>query len=294
MGVLRIFIARIPPVIGYKVADLMGDIGYYIAPRSRRAAISNMRHIMRGASRKEVMRAARAVLRNVMRNYYDLSRAPDLSDEALDARVEFDHEGWQRVLEIQAQGKGVLLVSAHFGSFDIVSQVLDRRNANLAVLVAQVKPAWLSDWITEIRRARKLQMLMVDTEEKEGSDGMNMAALLQGMRQLKSGGVLGVMADRNTESTGMPIRFYGHKTIVATGAAKLALRTKSPVVTGLCRRLPGNRFSISFGEPIIPQGSANNEDDLKALLTEIFGLFEKHFTPSPEQWVLLQPVWPRR
>jgi KDO2-lipid IV(A) lauroyltransferase len=293
MGVLRVLIARIPPAIGYKVADFAGNITYYIAPRSRQAAISNLRHIMRGASRKDVMTAVRKVFHNVMRNYYDLCRAPDMSDDELETRVVFDREGWKRVLELQSQKKGVLLVGAHFGSFDMISQVIHRRGVDLAVLIAQVKPAWLSDWITGMRAARGLQLLMVDTEEREGSEGTNMSALLEGMRQLRSGGVLGVVVDRNTEETGVVIPFFGHKTRVAAGAAKMALRTRAHVVLGLCRRLPGNRFSVTFGEPIAPQGSAGNEDDVRALLTEIFSRLEKHFRLSPEQWVLLQPVWPK-
>jgi KDO2-lipid IV(A) lauroyltransferase len=293
MGVLRAFIARIPPPIGYKLADLIGDLTYHVAARSRRAAISNLRHIMRGASRREIEKAARGVFHNVMRNYYDLCRAPDMSDQEVEERVQFDHVGWKRVVELHRQKKGVLLVGAHFGSFDMISQVIHQRDIDLLVLIAQVKPAWLSDWITGMRAARGLPMVMVDTEEREGAEGTNKIALLDAMRQLRSGGVLCVIVDRNTEETGAVIPFFGYKTRVATGAAKMALRTRAHVIVGLCRRLPGNRFSVTFGEPIAPKGSASNEEDVKALLTEIFSRLEAHFRLSPEQWVLLQPVWPK-
>ena len=294
MGVLRVLIARIPPPIGYKLADLVGELAYRVAPRSRRAATSNLRHVMRGASPKKVDRAVRGVFHNVMRNYYDLCRAPDMSDEELNSRIVFDQVGWQGVLDLQKAGKGLLLVGAHFGSFDMITHVIDRRGVDVTALIAQVKPAWLSDWITNMRGARGLKMLVVDTEEKEGSEGTNMAALLGGMRQLRSGGVLGVLADRNTEGTGVRISFFGQETFVASGAAKMALRARAHVVVALCRRLPGNRFGVTFSEPIPPTGSASNEADLKAFLTQIFSRFERHFRRNPEQWVLLQPVWPRR
>jgi lauroyl/myristoyl acyltransferase len=293
MGVLRVLLGRIPPAIGYWLADLAGRLAYMVAPRSRRAATSNLRHVMRGASRAEIKRAVRGVFRNVMRNYYDLCRAPDMSDEEIEKRVVFDYEGWQGVLDLQRERKGVLLVGAHFGSFDMIGQVIHRRGVDLAVLIAQVKPAWLSNWITGMRGVRGLPLLIVDTEEGEGSEGMNRAALLDGMRQLRGGGVLGVVADRNTEETGVTIRFFGHPTRVATGAAKIALRSRAHVVVSLCRRLPGNKFSVTFSTPIPPSGSAANDEDVKALLSDIFSRFERHFSQNPEQWVLLQPVWPR-
>ncbi|HYP41020.1 MAG TPA: hypothetical protein VEX13_11730, partial [Chloroflexia bacterium] len=46
MGVLRVFIGRIPPLIGNPIADRFGDLAYRIAPRSRRVVISNMRHVL--------------------------------------------------------------------------------------------------------------------------------------------------------------------------------------------------------------------------------------------------------
>ena len=66
---------------------------------------------------------------------------------------------------------------------------------------------------------------MVD--EEEGS-GVNLGALKQSINLLKSGGVLGVVADRNLEQRGVKIKFFGHDTIVAAGVAKIALRTRVP------------------------------------------------------------------
>src|SRR5215210_6708167 len=87
MGVLRIFVGRIPPFAGNFVADRFGDVAYRFAGKSRRAAISNMRHIMKGADKKDLKRAVHWVFRNVMRNYYDLCRAPDMTDAEIDRTV---------------------------------------------------------------------------------------------------------------------------------------------------------------------------------------------------------------
>ena len=293
MGVLRVFIARVPRPIGNWVADRIGDVVYHVAVRSRRASASNLRHVMPHASKREVMRAVHGVFHNVMRNYFDLCRAPDMSDEEIDERTTFDEEGWRRVVEAHRQGRGIILVSAHFGSFDMTTQVISRRGLPLNVLIAQVKPAWLSDFISELRGARGLNLLQVQAEAEEGNS-LNLGALKRSMEILRKGGVLGVLADRNMEQKGAVIRFFGYPTVVASGVAKMALRTRSVVFVGLCERLPKGRYSVTFSDIIEPQGSASNDQDVAALLTEIFSNFEPYIRRKPEQWVLLQPVWPVR
>jgi lauroyl/myristoyl acyltransferase len=292
MGVLRVFIARIPPAIGNPLADRAGDIVYRYAKKSRRYANANVRQVLGPrASRQEVRRVVHGVFRNVMRNYYDLCRAPDMRDEEIDRVVDFDEQGWKRVLALHEQKRGVILVTAHFGSFDMMTQVITRRGLPLAALIARVKPAWLSDFVTSLRGARGIDMLMVGEEE---AGALNLGALKRCVQILRGGGTVGMIADRNLEAQGVPIRFFGRETLVAAGVAKMAIRTRSVIVPTFCYRLPGNRYSLTFEDPIEPPPSGSDEA-VKGLLTAIFVRMEYHIRRKPEQWVLLQPVWkPRR
>lgn len=288
---IRPFIARIPPGLGHPIAAVMGEVVYWVARKSRRAAINNISHVMGPVPRRTLKKTVRHVFHNMMRNYYELCRAPDLSDATVDQMIDFDEEGWQRIKALHDSGRGVLLASAHFGSFDMVTQVLARHGLEITVLVAQISPAWLSDFISDLRADRGVELLLVDQEG--GKQGVNLSVLKESIKLLRNSGVLGVVVDRNQEQKGVKITFFGQDTIVATGIAKMALRTQSPIVLGIARRLNTYRFSLTFDEPIEPVGSASNEEDVKALMTEIFAHVEHHISQNPEQWVLLQPVWPR-
>ena len=289
MKLARLFVARIPPSVGHPVAAMLGELIYRLARRSRRAAISNLGHAMGPISRRALKKAVRHMFHNVMRNYYELCRAPTMTDADVDRMIDFDERGWQRIVDIHNSGRGVLMVSAHYGSFDMVTQVVARHGFPVTALVAQVKPAWLSDFITDLRAARGLSLLMVDEEE---GGGVNLSALKQSINILRNKGLLGAVVDRNMEQKGVTIKFFGHDTVVAAGVAKMALRTGAPIVLGIARRLDNYRFSLTFDEPIEPVGSASNEEDVWALLTQVFARLEYHISQNPEQWVLLQPVWP--
>lgn len=288
----RITIGHLPPVVGYFVADRLGDVAYWVARRSRRAAISNLRHVMGRVSRRELRHRVRWIFRNIARNYYDLARAIDMPDEDIDRVTDFDDVGWARMVELHRQGRSVILAGSHFGAFDMMTQVLSRRGLPISFLVIQFKPAWVSDFITRLRAARGLSLILVEVE-KEAGGMLNLGALKQSVSRLRGGEVLGVVSDRNMEQQGATIPFFGYDTVVATGVAKMALRTRSAVVVGSCHRTPNNHYKVAFAEPIEAVGSAHNEEDVKNLLRSIFSHFERHIAGDPDQWVMLQFVWPR-
>ncbi|MGA7733717.1 MAG: hypothetical protein WCD37_20835 [Chloroflexia bacterium] len=289
MKLARLFIARIPPPLGHPLSAVVGELIYRFAPRSRHAAISNLGHALGPIPKRTLKKAVRHVFHNVVRNYYELCRAPDMTDADVDRMVDFDEKGWQRIADIHSSGRGVLLVSAHYGSFDMVTQVLARHGFPVSVLVAQVKPPWLSEFLTDLRTARGLHFLQVEAEEGSGT---NLGALKQSISLLKNKGLLGVVVDRNMEQRGVHIKFFGHDTVVASGVAKMALRTRAPIIIGIARRLNTYRFSLTFDDPIEPMGSASNDEDVRALLQQVFARLEYHISQNPDQWVLLQPVWP--
>ena len=245
---------------------------------------------MKGAPRSKLQKAVHGVFRNVMRNYFDLCRAPNLTDEQIDRLTTFDEVGWQRMMDLHEQGRGIVLVTGHFGAFDMITQAITRRGVSISAIVAQVKPAWLSDFVTDLRAARGLNVLMV--EEEEGGK-QNLGALKEALRLLKRGEIVVVLADRNMEQQGMTIKFFGHDTVMAPGVAKMALKTKAVVVTGFGRRVPRDRYSVVFDAPIDTAGLSSSEEDIKKLLQQIFARFERHIGRNPEQWVLLQPAWDR-
>ncbi len=134
--VARVFIARIPPSIGHPTAAVLGELAYRFARRSRQAAINNLGHAMGPISRRALKKAVRHVFHNVMRNYYELARSPDMTDGDIDRMVDFDEKGWQRISELHNNGRGVLMASGHFGSFDMVTQVLARHGFPVTALAA--------------------------------------------------------------------------------------------------------------------------------------------------------------
>ena len=284
LRVLQWIIERLPVSVGNWIADRLGDLVGLVARRSRCAARSNMRHVLGPeASEREVRRATRHVFRNVLRNYYDLLRVGRIGDSDLDRIVDFDRESLAMVQQLAAQGKGVLLVTPHWGAFDMVTQVLARQGLPILLLVAHFRPAVVAEFVNQIRGQRGTEIVWID----EG-----LATLKKAMQALRAGRLVGLLPDRNMDRSGIVIPFFGDDTVVATGLAKMALRGHTAVVPGFCYRRAHNRYRIFFLPPIYPPREGDETDRVTRLTRDVFTVFEQQLARHPEQWTLLQPVWP--
>jgi len=277
-------VERLPVDAGNWVADRLGDLAWMLAGRSRCAARSNMRHVLGPqVSERVIRRVAHQVFRNAARNYYDLLRVGRLSDADLDRIVDFDHESLAMVQQLAAEGKGVLMVSAHWGAFDMVTQVLERRGLSIMFLVARFRPPAIAEFLTALRGQRGSEFVMID-------DGL--ATLKKVMQALRGGRLVGMMPDRNMDRSGVVIPFFGDDTVVATGLAKMALRGHTVVVPGFCYRVKKNRYSVFFTPPIYAPREGDEPSKVATLTRAVFSVIEQQIARDPTQWTLLQPVWP--
>ncbi len=284
LKILQWIVARLPVWLGNWIADRVGDLAWYAAPRSVCAARSNMRHVLGpDASERVVRRAAHGVFRNVVRNYYDLLRVGRMSDAALERVMEFDWESLEAVQRLAAEGHGLLLVTPHLGAFDMVTQVLARYNLPILMIVAHFRPAAVAEFINQLRGQRGAEVVWIDT---------GLAALKRAMQSLHQGRLVALLPDRNMDRSGVMIPFFGDDTVVATGLAKMALRARTAVVPGFCFRTARNRYTVFFTPPIFPPREGDEATKVAALTRAVFAVFEQQIARHPDQWTLLQPVWP--
>ncbi len=88
-------------------------------------------------------------------------------------------------------------------------------------------------------------------------------AIIEAMRVLRDGHVLGIYPEGTTQNSGKLGRFH-------EGMAAMALRAKAPILPAAItnsRTLPkkSGPVCVAFGELILPEGDASNKDDVAAL-----------------------------
>ena len=285
LRVCRWLVARLPVWLGRWIAFRAGDVAYYLATRARRAAISNMRHVLGpGAGWGEVRRAAHQVFQNVALDYYDMLRVSDLSDEDLRRDVIFDEAGFKEIRPLINDGHSLIMLSAHYGAIDMAGRILQAHGWKVALLADQVGGSRLFQFIRQVRERSGAEML----PHEEGA-GM----LRRVIQTLRAGRTVGVLADRNVSvegNSGVQVSFFGHDTVMSSAVARLALRSKALIVPCFCYR-EGRKYIVQIEPPIAPTTSDQPEHDVATLTRTVAAVYEKYIQRHPEQWLLLSPVW---
>jgi KDO2-lipid IV(A) lauroyltransferase len=274
-------LGRLPLRPLYRFCACVGDLVYWLFPRLRRNVWDNMRHVLGPqASRGEVRRAARRVFRNVAKYYADLVHMPRLDLNDLYHR-RMNIRGLEENLRpALAQGRGVIIMSAHMGSPELAMQALLMAGIQGMALTEPLRPARLSRLVDGLRSSQGLTFLPV------GVTGVKAA-----MRTLRSGGVVALMGDRDIEGPKALLPLCGYETLVPTGPMELALRTGATVIPAFCYRRGWEGLEVVLEEPLELVRTGNFQEDVLVNTRRFLERFERYLRQEPSQWLVLERVW---
>lgn len=274
----------LPEWLAFGLCDLAGLFFYLLVPAKRKVVLCNFSHVLADKSLKERKKVARGVFQNHFRNYYDLLRVHKIPTKKLDRLVTVN--GLPEVLEEAARlgKKGIIIYSAHVGSFSLSGQVCTYNKVHMYLLVEPIAPPELFKLVRSLRETDP----GCHTVSVEGPEIRTI------FRALNTPGNLVCSAiDRDVIGNGVEQEFFGAKAKLPMGTADLALRTGAPVVPVHVYR-KGRHYAIDFNKDImfVPEKTGDKEADLARTAGRMLREVEKLIRRTPDQWVVLQPIWP--
>ena len=198
VGLLPRVLALLPEGVGREICAGIGTLGFWWVGRDRRLARANLERVYPEWHPTKVEATARAVFRELGRNVFDFLRYPDLSPKARRSLVLL--EGEEHLDALRRMGQGAVIVTAHYGAFEILAGrlVLDGHP-----LIAMARPL----------RERRLETLLSRHRARMGVPTIASSRWpLAAVRHLKAGGFLGVLMDQRPRSGGVVVRFFGRPT----------------------------------------------------------------------------------
>ena len=267
----------LPVTIGYLIARVVADSVYLLSPKLRGAIANNMRHVLGSEAGDDTIRqASKGVLRNAARNYFDLIKLPNIKLGDIEKRITV--YGWHNYEDAHKRGKGVILVSAHLGSFDMTGQILAARSEKVTVLVEPLEPEALLSHVTGLRKSKGLTFMPV-----------RFGVLNTVINSLHRGETIGLICDRDFGKDGRRSTFFGEETTLPAGAVRIAMRTGAAVIPAFNLRRGNSHYDVFF-EPALEINSRGDEA-LTRNMEQLVHVMEKYIRLCPEQWVVLSPVW---
>ena len=265
----------------YGIANVVGTGAYFVRRNARRAVIANMRRVMGpDASEREVRRTALEVFRNATRYYADLLYLPRLNVARFRAE-QLELEGIEYLREAEQSGRGAVVVSAHFGSPEMVVQGLAAEGFLFFGLTEPLQPEKLSDFVHWLR-----------SQHGHRARTVSFGAIKEALLRLKRGGLIAILLDRDVGGTGVPMQFFGAEARIPLGAVEFALRTGSDLIPAWGWRIKGFRFRARIGPPLDLIRTGDYDKDVLTNTQRLLALFEERLRADPGQWAVLEAIWP--
>ncbi|MEX0786835.1 MAG: lysophospholipid acyltransferase family protein, partial [Dehalococcoidia bacterium] len=189
---------------------------------------------------------------------------------------------WHELNEAVESGRGVLIVTMHFGVWDLGAGALAAHDYPINVIVDTFRDA-------------KLDRLVHSSREKLGMKVIPRERVGIGVfRALRRGEILAMLIDVPPEDQVVTVDFFGRPAQFSAAPARIALRTGAWVVPAMVLRGPEEDQLI---RPIIDvrsvryEPTGDEEHDVHALTQQIAGALEAALRRHPEQWYLFHPLW---
>lgn len=236
MSLLFRWSARLPLAVLHMLGALLGWLAYLGSPTYRRRFNENVAQA--GIAPRQARRA--------------IAEAGKLATELpwlwLRPRAQkLPKIQWQGVEHLEAAlalGKGVVFMTPHVGSFEVVPQAhaarFSEKYGAMTILYKPSKFAWLDDLLKAARSAPGLEAAPTTT------GGVRMI-----LKSLKQGRVVGMLPDQVPgEGQGVWAPFFGRPAYTMTLALRLARQSGAPMLVALGDRLPWGRGYVIHVHPL--------------------------------------------
>lgn len=181
--------------------------------------------------------------------------------------------------EAIAEGRGTILISAHFGGWEVGGLAIMGMAANVRTVARPLDNEYLERDLQRIRERTGAQMI-----------DRNRAArpLLEALHENAT--VVMLPDQRVLPREGILVPFLGRDAWTTPGPAKMALRLGARIIFAFC--MPeGTRHQLEFEEPIRIDDLRDEEKTPEALTRRINDVISRRIAANPELWLWMHDRW---
>ena len=198
-----------------------------------------------------------------------------------DAEKIFHYEGLPLLEEALALDRGVLLLSAHLGFWEVGGFALADHGIQFDMVAKPLKNPLAERYFGKLRKSYGAEIL----NSRKGARRI--------LQSLRANHVVGIMLDQHISPPGsVMVDFFGRKAYTTTAIANMAMKYQIPVVPVFCLRQLDNRYKI-WAEPMLLL-SGTGEDAVIANTQRLTDILEIAIRKDVSQWFWMHRRWRKK
>ena len=278
------FFRLLPFRLAFRLGEAVGILAYWVDRRRRDIGMINLTVAFPARGDAERRRILKESFRNLGRLLAEFCHLRYVTSANIRDRVEVeDEDNWRR-LEERIRGTGALILTGHFGNWELFARAAACYGMPMHIVHRQLRNVFVEAALTKERERGGATVIKKTT------------AVLEVFRAIKQKNIVVAAVDQNASGRmGVFVPFFSVPASTSSGLAGLALTTKVPVVPAFLVRINGSwKHKIVILPLIEPIRSGNQEEDLIATTEKFTAIFQAMVEKYPEHWLWIHKRWKRR
>jgi len=272
------FLSRhLPRRFTYWLALRISDRFFAKDVEGRRAVMANLAHILQArnfkASEQTLARMARRTFQLFGKYLVDFFKFSRMTLPEVKRLVSIEHLDYLE--EARKLENGVIFITAHIGNWELGGAIMTALGYRLNVVFLPQRLDKINKLFDQQRKQRGLQLIPI---------GQAARGVLQALKRKEC---VVMLADRDFTAHHHSVEFFGKPAQLSSGPARIAVRTRTPIVPAFVLRQKDDTFLLRFYPPIIIRKDSTQED----INAKIAAVMEKEIAQNPSQWFIFENFW---
>jgi KDO2-lipid IV(A) lauroyltransferase len=261
------------------MAVIVSDLMFYILPIRKQVVLDNLTKAFgKDKTPEEISQIAKNNYRQFAKTFFEIMLLPKLNAREIEKLVKMENTVF--LDEAIKNGKGAILVGAHFGNWELMGVAVAARYP-LTFLVGEQTNLLVDNLLNSIRTSKGVKTIPLKF------------ALRGVMKTLKANEFVAIISDQDAHENGSFVDFFGRPASTPKAAALFSLRSGCPLITGHCVR-NNYGYRVVFDRIDLPARSGDEESDARALTALYTSKIESYVRANPDHWFWMHKRWKTR
>ena len=264
----------------YGFARGIAAIGYLVARKQRKIALESLSMAFgQDKSSPQIKQIAKECFTFMAKSGVELIFLMD-RPALLRRRVEII--GREYLDTVLSRGKGVILVTAHFGNFPVMMAKLSLEGYKIAGIMRPMRDNRVEKLF--LAKRDRLGIKIIYSQPRK-------ACVENSIRSLRNNELLFIPLDQNFGTGGVFVDFFGRKAATATGPVVLAKRTDAVILVCFIVRQKDDTHKIVFEPPLNLEEGKTNQETIIINVQRLTNIIESYIRRYPAEWGWIHRRW---
>ena len=270
-------VSRLPRRITLVIGGWLGTLAFWLTPQHRELACDHLRCSLTLSDERRVRTIAKQCFQNLGKTVVEFMQFPRLDRKQIQRYVTF--EGVEHVEQALAHGKGAIILTGHFGNWELLAASISATVAPLTPIVRELRSPRLNALVSRYRQKAGYATIDRDT------------GIRQALQCLRRNELLGIVADVDTTVSGVFVDFFGRRAYTPYSPVAIALKTGATILPTFIIRQPDGSHRAIIEPPLALKRTDTKEKDLVINTQKFTKIIESYIRQYPAQWIWMHQRW---